>query len=1182
MLLAGLAFSESVAANAGAFDCTYTFGRDSAAPAPDARHVRHVPATCLYAGGAGYGFDLTKPPVDADGACAADSVFFFSVDLPEGDYDVAILLGNPNQAAEATVRGESRRLFLEKVATPKGEYSEQSFTVNIRSKHISADRYVRIKPREAGKLNWDGKLTLEFNGVHPGVRSVRIRSAEKPLTVFLCGNSTVVDQDNEPWCGWGQMIPRFFGRGISFANYAESGEAANTFIAAGRLEKVLTQAKAGDYIFVEFGHNDQKQKGEGKGPWLSYTESLRTFIVEARSWQMHPVLVTPVSRRVFDERGKVLNTHGEYPDAVRKLAADEGVPLIDLHRMSATLYEAWGSEASTKAFVHYPAGTFPGQAQKLEDNTHFNAYGGYEVAKCIVEGIRESGLADILRFLREDYQPFDPKHPDSAEAFSLPLSPFTEIEKPDGDYLRWMQDSLPDAPEWTAWQKATGELPPDFGKLPKSNLLPAPLRFFDGSPVGNAPEDWAKRRGEIKRLFEKYVTGTFPPKPRISSVVTLDEARGDRYTVRNVRVEFGGKGKGSVRVRVIIPDGAAGEKLPVMVSPNLVGWGAAAVRRGYIHAGYAGNDGMDDAAQLKELYPDFDFAALPRRAWLAQLVVDYLITLPQVDTLRIAINGYSRDGKMAIIAAAFDERIAAVLAGSTGVGGVVPWRFAGERGGGEGIETTTRSFPSWFVPRLRYFAGQEDRLPVDANLFLALIAPRAALLQWGYTDQVANGWAMEQAYHSAQKVYERLGQPERMGLLAMPGFHGSNDVEASFDWLDWQLGRTTKKWTNRFIFPWDFDRWRAASGEKISLAAYPPRDASAPVASSRAAWSAKAPELRSAVRWMLGEAPPMLAQSPAPAMRGARPAYGPVEVGKGAIGNPGQLAPDVPAWVIATGGASYGWPAPEKNRVASRRIRFGGVTGDLYYPADTPEGAKLPTVIWLHGFHYPLGYMWVYRKDLHPILALTRAGYAVLAYDQQGFGTRWSEAAPFYDRFPRWSRMGKMLEDLHEAVSALQKDTLVDAGQIGVYGFAMGGTLALYAAALDERISCAVSIAGFTPMRTDVAESGMSGMTRYSHLYGLIPRLGLFAGSERCLPYDYDDLMALIAPRPLLIVQPLRDRDASPVHVREAVGRAGEVYAHLNAAASLSLQEPDDYGRLTDATQDKAVEWIKQQLTINN
>jgi dienelactone hydrolase len=738
-----------------------------------------------------------------------------------------------------------------------------------------------------------------------------------------------------------------------------------------------------------------------------------------------------------------------------------------------------------------------------------------------------------------------------------------------------MQTSLPEAPEWTAWQEKTGELPPSFDKLPKSNLLPDPLRFFDGRPVGNTPEDWEKRRSEMKQLFEKYVTGTFPPKPPISGVATLDEAKGDRYVVRNLRLEFDApRGKGSVRVRLVIPNGAAGEKFPVMISPSLTGWSAAAIRRGYIHAGYAGNDGMDDAAQLKELYPNHDFAALPRRAWLAQLVVDYLATLPQVDTLRIAINGYSRDGKMATIAAAFDERIAALIAGSTGVGGVVPWRFAGERGGGEGIETTTRSFPSWFVPRLRYFSGREDRLPVDANLFLALIAPRAALLEWGYNDQVANGWAMEQAYLSALKVYERLGQPEQTGLLAVPGFHGSNDVEASFDWLDWRFGKTSKKWVNRLVFPWDFSQWRVASGEKINVNSYPSRNAALPIAASQSAWGGKAAELRSAVRWMLGDAPPALAQEAAPFMRGMRPLPAPTEVAKGNVGNPGQLAPDVPAWVIAAGGTSYGWREPEKNSVSSRRIRFGGVTGDLYYPAGTPEGKKLPVVIWLHGFHYPLGYMWVYRRDLHPVLALTKAGYAVLAYDQTGFGTRWSEAAPFYDRFPHWSRMGKMVEDLHSAVTALQRDEIVDTSKIGVYGFAMGGTLGLYAAALDERISCVVSIAGFTPMRTDVANRGTSGMTRYSHLYGLIPRLGLFAGSEQRLPYDYDDLMALIAPRPVLVVQPQKDRDANPDDVRVAVKRAQEVYALGNAAENITLMEQDDYGRLTDATQNSAVEWM--------
>jgi pimeloyl-ACP methyl ester carboxylesterase len=743
---------------------------------------------------------------------------------------------------------------------------------------------------------------------------------------------------------------------------------------------------------------------------------------------------------------------------------------------------------------------------------------------------------------------------------SLCLSATVFAQTPD-EYLKWMQQNLPEVKDWTAWQQKTGELPPDLSKMKKSNLLPDPLRFYDGRPVVNMATDWPKRRNEIQQLFEKWVTGTLPPKAKISRVVLLDETKGSGYLVRNVKVEYGPEGKASVRIRMVIPDGATGQKFPVMISPNLAGWSSMLIRRGYISAGYAGNDGMDDAAQLAAIYPDYDFATLPRRAWMASIVVDYLATLPQVNMKQIAINGYSRDGKMAVMAAAFDQRIAAVAAGSTGVGGLVPWRLAGERGGGEGLETTTRSYPSWFIPRVRYFSGHEDYLPVDGNLLLALIAPRAVLMEWGYNDEVANGWAMEQAYNSGLKVYERMGQPGRLGMLSVPGFHGSNDQEATIDWLDFQFGRSNKAWVNHFIFPWNFDKWRLATGEKLPLK--------------------KPADTKAAVEWMLGDTPPLLETGAGAAVLrfgggGASP--GASEIAKGATGNPGQLAPDVPAWVIGRGGGSFGWRVPEKNEVTSRRIRFGGVTGDLYYPVNTPAGTKLKTVIWLHGFHYPLGYMWVYRSDLHPILALTKAGYAVLAYDQTGFGTRWAEAEKFYDRFPHWSRMGKMVENLRSAVDALEKDAIVDPKNISVYGFSMGGALGLYAAALDERIAGVVSIAGFTPMRTDTPDKGMSGMTRYSHVYGLMPRLGLYAGKEAQLPYDFDDLIGMIAPRPVLVVQPSRDKDADPVAVRAAVKTAGKVFAQKNAAAKLGLQEPDDYGRLTDATQDAAIKWMKSNF----
>ena len=133
--------------------------------------------------------------------------------------------------------------------------------------------------------------------------------------------------------------------------------------------------KKGDWLFIEFGHNDQKQTGPGKGPYDSYTESLKQLITGTREKGGIPVLVTPMHRRRFDEKGQVINTLGDYPDAMRQMAKQEQVPLIDLNAMSKILYEAWGAEQSTRAFVHYPAGTFPGQTEALADNTHFNAYG---------------------------------------------------------------------------------------------------------------------------------------------------------------------------------------------------------------------------------------------------------------------------------------------------------------------------------------------------------------------------------------------------------------------------------------------------------------------------------------------------------------------------------------------------------------------------------------------------------------------------------------------------------------------------------------------------------------------------------------------------------------------------------------------------------------------------------------
>ena len=428
-------------------------------------------------------------------------------------------------------------------------------------------------------------------------------------------------------------------------------------------------------------------------------------------------------------------------------------------------------------------------------------------------------------------------------------------------YREHLLKILPEVPTFTAWLAKKDELPPDFDTFPKSNGLPDPLRFLDGRPVRSV-QDWTARRAEIRQLFEAYVLGSFPPKPVLERAVLIDETRGNGYAIRTLRLEFGPAHTGVLRVQLVIPEGDGPH--PVLISPHLAGWAPSLVRRGYISAGYAANDAMDDTTTLASIYPDYDFALLPRRAWCVGLVLDYLETLPRVDRRRIGMCGYSRDGKMALIAAALDERIGAVIAGSTGVGGVLPWRLSGERNAGEGIETTTRQFPSWFVPRLRFFAGREDRLPIDGNLLVALMAPRATLFEYGLNDEVSNCWGNEQAYRSARTVYQFLGHPERIGILRVPGFHGATNPEACLDWLDCQFGRSSRIWTTDLLFPWDFATWCATSHESVDLSSYPRRAQESPLVAhggaivSLADWEAKAADIRAAMTWMLGDAPPLM------------------------------------------------------------------------------------------------------------------------------------------------------------------------------------------------------------------------------------------------------------------------------------------------------------------------------------
>jgi len=324
------------------------------------------------------------------------------------------------------------------VNTKAGKTQSVEFVVHVKdslirdASGIVVDK-VRLKPRERNYLHWDEMLTLEFNGEAPQVASIEIEKMDQCTQVFLAGNSTVVDQDKEPWASWGQMIPRFFKPDkVVVANYAESGEALNSFKSAKRLQKILAQMKAGDYLFIEFGHNDQKQTGAGSGPWGNYKKLLEEYVSETRKKGGIPVLVTSMHRRNFDSAGKVVNTLGEYPSAVMKVARELDVALIDLNLMSRQLYEAWGEAASIKAFVHYPANSFPGQTLALKDNTHFNTYGAWQLAQCIATGIRKAWLP-LAGELMPEVGYFNPASPAPFESWYWPLSPLMTVSKPDGN-----------------------------------------------------------------------------------------------------------------------------------------------------------------------------------------------------------------------------------------------------------------------------------------------------------------------------------------------------------------------------------------------------------------------------------------------------------------------------------------------------------------------------------------------------------------------------------------------------------------------------------------------------------------------------------------------------------------------------------------------------------------------------
>ncbi len=715
---------------------------------------------------------------------------------------------------------------------------------------------------------------------------------------------------------------------------------------------------------------------------------------------------------------------------------------------------------------------------------------------------------------------------------------------------------------WEEWVRRTGEQPPDFDRMPSIAELPDPLfiREGNGGTRVTTPSLWNVQKGLLRKQVEQWMFGRMPPAPdNLRATVTASRQEG-RSTVRHVKLEFGPDHRATLRLELVIPEGRG--PFPVFLTNHARNrpWIYTAVRRGYIACIYHATDPRygngDDSDAWVEIYPQYDFSVLARWAWAASRAVDYLVKQPEVDARKIGLTGHSRNGKQALLAAAFDERIGAVIPSSGNSGEVDPWRYTTEPFANESIELLAGVQPHWFHPRLRFFSGREDKLPIDQNSLLSLVAPRGLLLYSGYAEGAGNPVGFEQAYRSALRVYQFLGQPERIWLHLRNGEHDTTagDVENFIDFFDTIFGRRVQAKSETWVHGYTFEGWRALSKETIDPLQYPER-------ATRATEPAAA--LREHLNWALGSEPP---------------------------GVPNLPLKTLPRPIDSTGGwleALFQRPSAnlttrariEKEGMGWTEIPFGdGLKADLFYPAGQPQG-KWPVVIWLHGYSYQNGWSvsqpWNstgadFRLDQRPQFAsLVKRGFAVLAFDQLGFGTRVLDARDFYRRYPKWSLMGKMVTDTRAAIDAVSSLDAVDASRVYLMGYSLGAKVGLFTAALDLRVRALAAVGGYDPLRLDSAEKGVEGIRHYSHLHGLLPRLGFFVDREKRLPFDFDETLALIAPRPVMLVSSEHDRYA----------RVADVRAQVQALklSTVTLQTPPGYNGFTRVLQEQVFDWLARQ-----
>lgn len=223
-------------------------------------------------------------------------------------------------------------------------------------------------------------------------------------TIYMIGDSTMAnkkDPETNPEHGWGQVLPAYFKSNAIIDNRAQNGRSSRSFIGENRWDSILKTLKKGDFVFIQFGHNDQKFKSPDRytNPHITYRHNLIKFVEETREKGATPVLFSSIVRRNFNEHGTLIDTHGEYPVETRLVALEYNVPFIDLQYFTEHLEESYGVEGSKKLHLHFEAGEHPYYKDAKVDDTHLSKLGADEVAKLAVSELKKKvpTLADFIK-----------------------------------------------------------------------------------------------------------------------------------------------------------------------------------------------------------------------------------------------------------------------------------------------------------------------------------------------------------------------------------------------------------------------------------------------------------------------------------------------------------------------------------------------------------------------------------------------------------------------------------------------------------------------------------------------------------------------------------------------------------------------------------------------------------------